>query len=100
MNQKTLSMLSMSCKAGKVRSGSFEVEESVKKNRAFLVIAAGDSSAGTKKKYADMCKFYNVSFYIDGTIDEISRAIGKSCRSAVAVTDRGLSCALVRLLKE
>ena len=48
-NSKVYSMLSIARKAGKVRSGEFSTEKSVKTGRSFLVVIAGDASDNTKR---------------------------------------------------
>lgn len=60
---KVLSMLGLSAKAGNVASGEFSTEKAVKEGKAHLVIVAGDASDNTKKHFRDMCSFYEVPFY-------------------------------------
>ena len=57
---KTLSLISMATKAGKTASGEFCTEKEVKTGGAYLVIVAGDASDNTKKKFRNMCEFYEV----------------------------------------
>lgn len=99
MNQKVLSLLGLSAKAGRLKSGNFQVEDAVRSHRAALVLAAGDSSESSLKKYSDLCDYYHTEFYIDGTGEEISHAIGKSGRMIVAVTDPGFASSIRGLMK-
>ena len=46
---KTLSMLGLARRAGKVVSGEFSVEKAVKSGKAYLVIVAEDASDNTIK---------------------------------------------------
>lgn len=57
---KALSMIGLATKAGKVASGEFCTEKEVKSGRAYLVIVADDASDNTKKKFQNMCDFYQV----------------------------------------
>ncbi len=98
MNPKALSLLGIAAKAGKVQSGNFQVEEAVKSGTARMVLVSEDSSERSKKSYSDMCKYYHTELYIDGTTDEISRAIGKMERKALCITDKGLSDKIIALL--
>lgn len=100
MIQKLRSMLGIAEKSGKLKSGNYQVEESVKEGKAFLVLVAKDSSKRTLKAYQDMCSFYETPIYIDGSIDEISQSIGKTNRAAVCVNDPGLGDALRKLIEE
>lgn len=58
-----LRMLGLAAKAGKVASGEFMTENSVKTGMAALVIVATDASDNTKKKFRNMCEFYEVPMY-------------------------------------
>ena len=60
---KILSLVGLATRAGKTASGEFCTEKEVKTGRAALVIVAGDASENTKKKFRDMCEFYEVPIY-------------------------------------
>ena len=87
-------------KAGKIKSGGYQVEEAVKLGRAWLVMIATDASDNTVKKYEKMCSFYEVPCFRYGAKEELGRAIGKEERSVVAVCDEGFSKSLGTLLTE
>ena len=57
-NNKVLSLLGLATKAGKIASGEFSTEKSVKSGKGFLVLVAADASENTKKKFRNMCEFY------------------------------------------
>ena len=48
-NNKVLSLLGLATKAGKVASGEFSTEKSVKTGKGFLVLVADDASQNTRK---------------------------------------------------
>ena len=98
MNQKLKSMLGMAHKAGKLQSGNYQVEEAVKSGKGYLVLISQDSSDRSIKSYTDMCKYYHVCFYIDGTKDEISQAIGKVKRGAICITDENFAETIKKLI--
>ena len=60
---KILSLVGLATRAGKTASGEFCTEKEVKTGSAALVIVAGDASENTKKKFRDMCEFYEVPIY-------------------------------------
>ena len=97
---KVYSMLGLATKAGKVVSGEFATDKSVKSATAWLVIVSEDASDNTKKMFYNMCKFYEVPLYFYGTKDELGHAIGKELRSSLAVTDLGLADAIIAKLEE
>lgn len=62
-SSKALSLVSLATKAGKTASGEFCTEKEVKTGMAELVIVAEDASDNTKKKFKNMCNFYEVPIY-------------------------------------
>ena len=89
---KVLSMLGLSAKAGNVASGEFSTEKAVKEGKAHLVIVAGDASDNTKKHFRDMCSFYEDK-------ESLGHHIGKEFRASLAVTNEGLAKAVIKQLK-
>ena len=65
-SKKVYSMLGLAMKAGKVVSGEFATDKSVKGNKAWLVIVSEDASDNTKKMFSNMCEFYEVPRYFFG----------------------------------
>ena len=90
-SSKALSLVSLATKAGKTASGEFCTEKEVKTGMAELVIVAEDASANTKKKFKNMCDFYEVPIYFYGDKDTLGNAIGKEFRATLAVTDAGFA---------
>ncbi len=89
------STISLSFKAGFVKSGELQTETSVKDGTALLVIVADDASDNTKKLFRDKTSFYKVPFFVFGTKEELGHAIGKEERSSVAITDSGMANNLI-----
>lgn len=95
---KALQLLSLAQRAGKVVSGEFKTEESVKGMQAKLVILASDASDNTKKKFTNMCDFYKVPMKIYSDKEELGHFIGKEFRASVAVTDEGLANKIMEVM--
>ena len=95
---KALSMISLATKAGKTASGEFATEQSVKSFRAELVIVATDASDNTKKKFQNMCEFYEVPIYFYGDKDTLGHAMGKEFRATLAITDPGFAKGIMKHL--
>lgn len=101
VQNKILSLAGLAARAGKIASGEFAAEQSVKAQKAFLVLVAGDASANTKKKFYNMCAYYKVPFYIlDFDRAALGKAVGKEFRACLAVLDAGLSGALEKSIRE
>jgi len=95
---KILSLIGLAMKAGKVVSGEFSTEKAVKSGQACLVIISEEASDNTRKKFQNMCTYYEVPIYFYGTKIDLGIAIGKEFRASLAVTDQGLSTAIEKQL--
>lgn len=93
-------MLGLATRAGKLSSGEFSTEKAVKDGKAFLVIIAGDASDNTKKLFTNMCAFYKVPLQIYGTKETLGHAMGKELRASLALTDKGFSDAVLKLIDQ
>ena len=89
-------MLGLAMKAGKVVSGEFATDKSVKSGKAWLVIVSEDASDNTKKKFQNMCDYYHVTIRVFSDKISIGNACGKEFRASLAVTDQGLAKAVVK----
>ena len=86
-----LSTLGLCMRSGNLSSGDFAVSEAVRKRKAFLVIVALDASGNTKKKFRNMCSFYDVPILFYADQDTLGHAMGKEFRTSAAVTDAGFA---------
>ncbi len=90
MNKDVYSLLGLASRARKVVSGDLLIASIRKKESSFVIIAT-DASENSFKKISDKCKFYGIQYVVAGTIDEISKAIGKNNRVAIGISDHGFS---------
>lgn len=97
---KIFSMIGMAMKAGKVVSGEFMTEKSVKSGIAALVIVSTEASENTMKMFRNMCTFYHVPMFCYGTKDELGHCIGKEFRASLAIEDEGFAKSIMKRLKE
>lgn len=87
MTNSILSLIGLSARANTLSFGADSVEEKIKRNRIKLVIIAKDSSDRTKEKYKNLCETYKMPIIIDGCIDELSKAAGKSNKAIFGIQD-------------
>ena len=95
---KILSLVGLAMKAGRIASGEFSTEKAVKTGAAYLVLVSAEASDNTRKKFQNMCAYYDVPIYFYGTKEELGTAMGKEFRASLAVTDAGLSDAIMKEL--
>ena len=100
MNDRVLSLLGLAAKGRNLRSGEFSTEKAVKEGSAAMVIIGNDASDNTKKKFTNMCAFYNTPIYFYSDKVQLGRAIGREMRTSVAVTDEGMAANIMRRLEE
>ncbi|MBQ0001650.1 MAG: ribosomal L7Ae/L30e/S12e/Gadd45 family protein [Clostridiales bacterium] len=100
INNKILSLVGLATKAGKIVSGEFSTEKSVKSGKGFLVLVAEDASDNTKKKFRNMCEYYEVPIYFIADKENLGRAMGKEFRASVAIQDENFAVALLRELEK
>jgi ribosomal protein L7Ae-like RNA K-turn-binding protein len=97
---KVLSLISLATKAGRCASGEFLTESETKSGRAGLVVVAEDASENTKKKFRDMCEFYDVPIIFYSDKDTLGHAMGKQFRASLAILDEGFAKGILKALKE
>ncbi|MDC7290203.1 ribosomal L7Ae/L30e/S12e/Gadd45 family protein [Blautia schinkii] len=98
-NNKILSLIGLATKAGKTVSGEFSTEKSVKTGKGFLVLVADDASGNTKKKFQNMCTFYEVPIHFLSDKESLGRAMGKEYRACLAVQDENFAKAILKELE-
>ena len=91
VNKKILGLIGLSARARKVSFGADSVEEQIKKGKIKLIIVAEDSSERTKDKFRKLSIEYKIPIIIEGQIEELSKAIGKSNKAILGIEDINLS---------
>lgn len=95
---KVLGLLGLSAKAGKITFGSQMCEEQIMKNKVKLIILADDASDRTKSKFKSLCSEKNIRIVSVGTIEQISKAIGKENKAIIGVKDINLKNAILKII--
>lgn len=91
INKKILGLIGLSAKARKVCFGADSVELEIKKGKVKLVIVAEDASERTKDKFEKLSKQYHIPLLFFGTIEELSKAIGKSNKAILGMKEENLA---------
>ena len=60
---------------------------------------AEDASENTKKKFRDMCEFYDVPIIFYSDKDTLGHAMGKQFRASLAILDEGFAKGILKELK-
>ena len=97
---KIKSLIGLATKARKVVSGEFSTEKAVRSGQAKLVVIAEDASDNTKKKFRNMCAYYQVPFEVSHTKEELGHCMGKEYRASLAVFDENFAGAILKITKD
>lgn len=100
ISEKFYSLLGLCQKAGKLVSGGELCEDSIRSGQAKMVIISKDASERTIEKMTGLCRKYNIDLYITGQKELLGKAIGKSERAVLAVTDNNFMTMLTDELQK
>ena len=90
-NEKVLGLIGFAAKARKICFGADSVKQEIKKRKVNLVMVATDASDRSKEKFQKICKEYKVPIIIEGEIEILSKAIGKSNKAIIGIEDINLA---------
>lgn len=97
---KALGMLGMAKKAGKITSGGFLCEKSIKCGESRLIVTASDASDNSKKSITDCCKYYKVEFVEYSDMESLGKITGTGKRAVVSVNDKNFADAIMKKIRE
>mgnify|MGYP004633359351 CR=1 FL=1 len=95
---KLYGLLGLCSKAGKLTFGTEATEEAILKRIVYFIIIADDSSEKTKNKFKTICEKRKIDYIVYGTIDDNSKAIGKSNKAILGVKDKNLANAIKKII--
>jgi len=93
MNEKRRNLLGLARKAGKLASGSAQVEALIKKKKGYLLIIAEDAP-GMTKKFEKWANDIALPVLVSGSKEELGNLTGNAERAVILVLDRGLAQAI------
>jgi len=96
--KKVDALISLAMKAGKVVSGEFMVETTIRNATVYLVIVAENASENTKKKFNNMCNYRTIPLKEYGDKEHLGKLIGKEIRATLAVIDDGFAKSMISRL--
>lgn len=88
-NQKILNLIGLATRARKVTLGQDAVFAKLPHENHKILFLASDAGNNTKKKVHNKANTYNAILVERFNSDELSKAVGKTNRRIVLVTDRG-----------
>lgn len=89
--------MGLAARARKITFGADATEEGIRKKQVNLVIVAIDSSERTKDKFKKLSENYQIPIIIEGNIEELSKAIGKSNKAIIGIKEKNLSTEILKI---
>ena len=95
---KVLRLLGLATRAGKIAFGTESVIDTIKKNKASLVIVAKDAADRTKRNIQRIAEEKNVPVKFYESIETLSKSIGKENKAIIAIKDRNFSSEILKII--
>lgn len=90
-NKKILGLIGLAARARKICFGADSVELEIKKKKVNLIMVATDASDRSKEKFKKLGENYNIPIILEGEIEILSKAIGKSNKAIIGIEDVNLA---------
>ncbi len=97
INNKILGLIGLAARARKVCFGADSVALQVKKKKVHLIIVAKNASDRTKDKFRNISDEYDIPIIIEGEIEILSKAIGKSNKAIIGIEDSHLASEIQKI---
>ena len=89
IRQIFLGNLGLARKAGKAVLGSDNIYEKMSTDGLFMVIVSSGASDNTKKKLKNRADYTHTDiFFVDISVEELGKAVGKELASCVGISDK------------
>lgn len=100
MINRVYGLLGLATRAGKIIYGTDACIENIEKDKVKLVIVATDSSDKLKDKLINKCqkKDKPIQLIVYGTMDELSKSIGKQNKAVIGVKDINFSNEIIKII--
>lgn len=97
-NEKLCGLLGLATRAGKTVFGTEACMSSIEKKKVKLVIIVKDAADRTKINFKEICNKSNIPIWEGLTIESLSKAIGKSNKAVVGITDVNFSKEMLKII--
>lgn len=96
--ERVYGLLGLTTKSGNIVFGTEACIEKIEKRIAKLVIVASDASEKTKKNIKYICDKNNIPIKVFGTIDKISKCIGKNNKAVIGIKNESLANQISKII--
>jgi len=97
-NQRVLGLIGLCTKAGKIVFGTEACIEAIQRKKVKLILVAEDAAVRTKENFSYYCEQNKIPVMQFGSIEEISKAIGKNNKAVVGIKEKNLSDEIIKII--
>ena len=97
-NKKILGLLGLCTKAGDICFGTDACIDLILRKKVKLIMVAQDASERTKRNLEFVCKENDIKIIFLGTIEEISRAIGKDNKAVIGIKNKNFALEIEKII--
>lgn len=96
--EKVYGLLGLTAKSGNIVFGTDACIEKIEKKQVKLIVVASDASEKTKKNMKFICEKNSVPIKVFGTIERISKAIGKNNKAIIGIKNESLANEISKII--
>ncbi len=96
--EKVYGLLGLTAKSGNIVFGADVCIEQIETKKVKLIIVASDASERTKKNIKFVCNKNNITIKIFGTIERLSKAIGKNNKAIIGIKNESLAKEISKII--
>ncbi len=96
--EKVYGLLGLTTKSGNIVFGTDACIEKIENKQVKLIIVASDASEKTKKNINFVCDKNSVPIKIFGTIEKLSKAIGKNNKAIIGIKNESLAKEISKII--
>lgn len=97
-NKKILGLLGLCTKAGDICFGTDACIDLILRKKVKLIIVAQDAAERTKRNLEFVCKENDIKIIFLGTIEEISKAIGKDNKAVIGIKNKNFALEIEKII--
>ena len=97
-NKKILGLKGLCTKAGDICFGTDACIDLILRKKVKLIIVAQDAAERTKRNLEFVCKENDIKIIFFGTIEEISRAIGKDNKAVIGIKNKNFALEIEKII--
>ena len=98
INNKIVGLLGLATKAGVIIAGTDASIECIESKKAKLVLISEEASEKTKKNFEFICNKNFIPIVIWGSIETLSKAIGKNNKAIICIRDKNFAGEIYKLI--